>query len=179
MKAELAESIREKRVSIDELLEQSKRMVHSDCTLDARKSLRRSLSWLGKCLQALKTENPYPQSMNTKSKVIEKRADTTESVNDMEHLTPVALVKHFRSEVEELAQWVKAFRQGNPKFLPQLLFALDQVEISLIDCKMDFGWELNRISNLDKTDQELMTSKTIEELSKTKKGNKWLTENMG
>ena len=177
-KEEIVENIKRKRVSIDELMELSKTMVHSDLTIDARKHIRRAYSWLGKCLGSLSNPNPYPESTNPNSKVIEKRADTTNKQIEPDlSLTPLALIKSLRSKLDELADWsVHFFLSTNQGREFQIAFT--EFQISINDAKMLFGWELDRIKRSPQSYQTTLSEKTLEEISKEKNTKKWLEDSL-
>ena len=163
---QLAVEIKSKRQEVDALLKATENMVKSDETQRSYLSVRRGLSWLGKSLQALGTPNPYPKSTDSKSKVIEERADQSEYTVSIDTLTPIGVVKKFREAIQEFSDWCDVIKSQVPNN-SNLTFALTESVVSFTDAKMELGWELNRIHNLPAKDKKVLEEKTMEEIWKS------------
>ena len=119
---------------------------------------QRSKAWLGKVLQTAGAENPYPQSSDPQSNVIEKQADVPEEELFKEYLSGIdqnqtALVKAIRKIMQETIDTIKGAYHGHiegrarmdcDSFFWSITYLVESI-LALEEARMWLGWELNRI----------------------------------
>lgn len=154
-------TIRELRIGIDTCVNSIKLLAPSREVSLAHTNLQRSKMWLGQILRVSGEVNPYPESDNPSSSVIEKQAEHTEktfsdgregwaSVKDQ-----TAKVKFFRSEIEILLMGMRGIEKQvlskptrdwyDEKEKRQAVLFFEQSHLALIEAKMWLGNELNNI----------------------------------
>lgn len=116
--------------------------------------LQRSFAWLGETLKELGSANPYPNSMDPETDIIDPvQIETNRSpdpeVHTLEYLTELTSqtkkVKFFRACIDHVIKDIRGFRKlvGTAEYDK----CLEQSYISLTDAKIALGWELARIYN--------------------------------
>ena len=120
----------------------------------AKRELQRSKMWLGQLLGTLGTTNPYPESKNPESKVIEDQAEHSQitflSVSGYENCKDqISKVKFFRQYIEGVCMSFKKDIFENKdlkgKVSVEGMAFSNESYLRAIEAKMWFGMELNRI----------------------------------
>ena len=152
----LASDIRYLRLQVDHIYNSCHLVNKSPEILRATDRLLIAKAWMGKMLQALGEQNPYAESHNPQSPVIEKAAEETTSnmlsVFESENvMTQTGRVKYLRSMISEtmnIARIVISGKEGynadkKMKSFEAMFpyFALQHLE----EAKMWLGWELGFI----------------------------------
>ena len=125
----------------------------------AKRELQRSKMWLGQFMGTLGTTNPYPESSEPGSKVIEDQAEHTQetflSIPAFKDCTDqISKVKFFRKHIEGILMSFRKdifenYEVGNLVTEDSRAFA-NESWLRLMESKMWFGMELNRIHELSK-----------------------------
>lgn len=148
-----AQSLKLQRQNLNKIEKGINKIAPSREVALSKTALQESIMFLGLCMGDInESVTPYPESENSKSAIIEDRADT--SVDDYNFDNPkdhVAMVKELRYSLQTQVESVQAcykiaadtvVKQGHEPFFPtHLITALTAVEKS----KMWLGMELNRI----------------------------------
>ena len=152
----LASDIRYLRLQVDHIYNSCHLVNKSPEIVKAMDRLLIAKAWMGKMLQALGEQNPYAESHNPQSPVIEKAAEETTSnmlsVFESENvMTQTGRVKYLRSMISEtmnIARIVISGKEGynadkKMKSFEAMFpyFALQHLE----EAKMWLGWELGFI----------------------------------
>lgn len=144
--------IKNTRVSIDSLLEQSKSLPNNRETALARTNMQSGFMWLGLVLGALGTANPYPESHNPDSKVIEKHADKAKDDPGMHEGMPaeeIAAVKWLRDKlqghIQQLNVHIFGYVGGNNEEFKDVQHPGRIAMDKLIEAKMWWGQQLSNI----------------------------------
>lgn len=137
------------RVRLDSILKSVTTLLPSNRETSLVKTeLQTAFMWLGKFLGVVGAANPYPQSKDPKSSVIEKHADMSTSVF-YEALTSdqTALVKQFRVYVDQSMYMIRALFtwQFNRNFPPGSYPSDMAIDKALTNAGMWLGQQLNNI----------------------------------
>lgn len=153
--ASLENSLRIIRLGLDTVIN-SLRMVNcSEQVQDSTKSCLMAKNWMGKMLQAIGTANPYPNSHDPKSPVIEKQAehDNKNFFNDWSNAdinTQTGRVKFLRSAIQEVHNTFRGIVNGKynseKSYMPYEASFPMLVLTHLDEAKMWLDWELDPIS---------------------------------
>lgn len=123
-------------------------------------NLQRAKMWLGKTLEALGRDNPYPKSDDPISPVIEPQADHTPVGMDIPlGMDEVAMVKLFRSEIQKV---MDEYKWGSDSIPTAAARFYDESYMAICESKMWLGMELNRIREIEESKK---TTDKIEALS--------------
>lgn len=164
---EMSEKIIDFRLLIDTAINSFQFVLPSREVSLAKTSLERSFMYFGLCLKELGNKNPYPDSTNPASKTIESKTQHTgdnwsEKMAALEEQTQIARVKFFRNELEQIIIAVRGdFDLEDSQQLfesnEDLYFSLYILEAfkQLVETKMWFGMELNRIYNIKTNGQDM------------------------
>ena len=122
-------------------------------------------AWLGKHLQEIGFDNPYPESTNPESNVVEKTADTqnvpVRFYNEIQFTsyTHIQVVKFIRKVIEDIimANDIE-YQDGKLIVHPTLL----NFETNLKEAKFLFGYCLPIIENIEYEDEKQKEGKTVE-----------------
>lgn len=138
------ETIKSIRTEIDSLSKLSSKLKPSREISLAKTSFDSSKMMLGKVLEEMGTENPYPESKNPNSPIIEKTADTGSIQNLNTELDHIGNVKAIRLFADEVCNKIKG------SFTVHDLRTLQYVytEAAFLDCSRGMMWlgmELGRI----------------------------------
>lgn len=152
----LASDIRYLRLQVDHIYNSCHLVNKSPEIVKAMDRLLIAKAWMGKMLQALGEQNPYAESHNPQSPVIEKAAEETtsnmlsvfESENVMTQTGRVKYLRRMISETMNIARIVISGKEGynadkKMKSFEAMFpyFALQHLE----EAKMWLGWELGFI----------------------------------
>lgn len=152
----LASDIRYLRIQVDYIYNSCHLVNKSPKIVNAMDRLLIAKAWMGKMLQALGEQNPYAESHNHQSPVIEKAAEETtsnmlsvfESENVMTQTGRVKYLRRMISETMNIARIVISGKEGynadkKMKSFEAMFpyFALQHLE----EAKMWLGWELGFI----------------------------------
>ena len=152
----LASDIRYLRLQVDHIYNSCHLVNKSPEIIKAMDSLLIAKAWMGKMLQALGGKNPYAESHNPQSPVIEKAAEETTtnmlSVFESENvMTQTGRVKYLRSMISETMNTARIVISGKEGYNAEKkmksfeamyqYFALQHLE----EAKMWLGWELGFI----------------------------------
>jgi len=95
--------------------------------------------WLGKAIAMINpASNPYPQSMNPNSKVIEKTADTFEGEVSMKGYNEVGAVKKLRADIEGICKAI----QNDGTLFPDMRWYQSAIETAWVyacNAKLSLG----------------------------------------
>jgi len=138
------------RVDIDELAMLSGALKPSREISLAKTSFENSKMMLGKVLQTIGTANPYPESKNPKSSVIEPTADVTNKLPYRIELDHIAQVKSIRQDAEAVCINLKneMITFGLTKLTPSKWETTLFLQESWMECQKGMMWlgmELGRI----------------------------------
>ena len=120
----------------------------------AHNSLTMAKSWMGKILGLVNEVNPYPESHNSQSPIIEKAAESTNETRfqiyvDAKIDTQTTRVKDLRLVISEIITNFRYIVSNEPTFNSKLKKFDDSLPIFVLqhleEAKMWLGWELNRI----------------------------------
>ena len=152
----LVSDIRYLRLQVDHIYNSCHLVNRSAEIVKAMNSLLIAKAWMGKMLQALGGTNPYSESHNPQSPVIEKATDETTSnmlsVFESENvMTQTGRVKYLRSMISETMNTARIVISGKEGYNAEKkmksfeamypYFALQHLE----EAKMWLGWELGFI----------------------------------
>lgn len=149
------ENVRKWRLSIDSFINSCGCLRPSRELSLTKTNLELSKMWLGMILKDLGTPNPYPESMNPDSKVIEPMAEHTKDTifpadikADEDIPLFVGRIKFFRGEVEKVIVELK--ENATQVFLPENRIVIapianDQAYIALVEAKLWLGMILNAV----------------------------------
>ena len=152
----LVSDIRYLRLQVDHIYNSCHLVNKSAEIVKAMNSLLIAKAWMGKMLQALGETNPYSESHNPQSPVIEKATEETTSdmlsVFEGENvMTQTGRVKYLRSMISETMNTARIVISGKEGYNAEKkmksfdamfpYFALQHLE----EAKMWLGWELNFI----------------------------------
>lgn len=152
----LVSDIRYLRLQVDHIYNSCHLVNRSAEIVKAMNSLLIAKAWMGKMLQALGEQNPYAESHNPQSPVIEKAAEETTSnmlsvFEDENVMTQTGRVKYLRSMISETMNTARIVISGNEGYNAEKkmksfeamypYFALQHLE----EAKMWLGWELGFI----------------------------------
>lgn len=152
----LASDIRYLRLQVDHIYNSCHLVNKSPEIIKAMDRLLIAKAWMGKMLQALGEQNPYAESHNPQSPVIEKAAEETTSnmlsVFESENvMTQTGRVKYLRSMISETMNTARIVISGKEGYNAEKkmksfeamypYFALQHLE----EAKMWLGWELGFI----------------------------------
>ena len=152
----LASDIRYLRLQVDHIYNSCHLVNRSAEIVKAMDSLLIAKAWMGKMLQAIGEQNPYAESHNPQSPVIEKAADETTSnmlsVFESENvMTQTGRVKYLRSMISETGSIARIVISGKEGYNVEKkmksfeamfpYFALQHLQ----EAKMWLGWELGFI----------------------------------
>ena len=152
----LIKQLHEFRYEADHLINSAQYLLPSREVSLAHTNLQRCKMWLGKVLQELKVQTPYPDSENPANKTIEPQADHTDNSlmsvwKEMEPSQTVR-VKHFRARCEELARPMnELLAEPAPpgvNLTGKASIILITATLALEEAKMWLGWELDRIRKI-------------------------------
>ncbi len=138
------EMIKTIRTEIDSLAVLSSKLKASREISLAKTSFDSSKMMLGKVLQEMGINNPYPESKNPNSPVIEKTADTATIKNLNPELDHIGNVKAIRLFADEVCNKISGGLIGGDERTLSTLFA----EAAFLDCSRGMMWlgmELGRI----------------------------------
>ena len=153
---DLASDIRYLRLQVDHIYNSCHLVNKSPEIVKAMDSLLIAKAWMGKMLQAIGEQNPYAESHNPQSPVIEKAADETTSnmlsVFESENvMTQTGRVKYLRSMISETGSIARIVISGKEGYNVEKkmksfeamfpYFALQHLQ----EAKMWLGWELGFI----------------------------------
>ena len=138
----LVNKIIEFRKEISELLNTlgSKGLLPSREMSLAKTDCQRAFHHLGLQLKAMNEKNPYPESTNTDSKVVEPIADAVYSELPLRGTTQLERVKELRGHVQNI---IDKYDKTELAIGERDNFVTSQ--FWLIEVKMWLGWELGRI----------------------------------
>jgi hypothetical protein len=156
------QQVKEWRLKLDSFANSAKSLTPSREVSLVITNLQRSKMWLGQALKQMDSPNPYPESKDPKSTVIEKQAEHTEDIIFGADLTDqTARVKFLRAETDKLIEEIIQFEFSEATEMPidedmskaaewakkYLLidFALSKTYESTVDAQMWLGMELNGI----------------------------------
>ena len=145
--------IREERLALDGLSQYINTLPESrECWL-AFTACQLGKMWLGKVLQAMETNNPYPNSKNPESLVIEKTAESYKiedawTSDDTKDFTLVQKIKWIRKELDKVVSvlvWNKQYSDGYTEWKKdeELILALRCARESVTESGMWLGQELS------------------------------------
>lgn len=144
---------RELRLEIDTCINSVKLLTSSREVSLAFTNLQRAKMWLGQVLAMSGDTNPYPESSNPSNLTIEPQAEHTERtfsdarVGFNTDWGQTEKVKFFRSEIQLIIDEVDYI--GN--IVPSSTYTFRwQSTLALMEAKMWFGAELNRIRESEK-----------------------------
>ncbi|MCC6865478.1 MAG: hypothetical protein IT280_04895 [Ignavibacteria bacterium] len=123
-------------------------ITHHQATREkALNNLKLAKMWLGKVLGELGSLNPYPQSMNPKSSVIEAEADVYKGPLDIEYFTIPSGIKETRRLIEKLLPEYKNMVKEDAEYHPfnSVGMFLKESELRLTEAKLWLGMELGEI----------------------------------
>lgn len=135
------EFIKEQRVLVDQLIKASKSLIPSREVSLTFTQLQLTKSWLGKTLGEMDSPNPYPESSNPASSVIEPQADVAEALLLLEG-NQVEKVKELRSLLSPIIADLKA---KSPLAYSWMKVYIEKAILAAEEAKMWLGWELDRI----------------------------------
>lgn len=133
--------VKEVRMELDHIFNQAKIIASSTEHSLALTNIQRGSMWLGQVLATLGATNPYPQSSDPNSPVIEERADQAKDspavFEKMPYETRTQSVKWLRLQLQNIIDRLKLKVQ----YSHEITVAID----ALVESKMWFGQELNNI----------------------------------
>lgn len=141
---------RELRLDIDTCINSIKLITPSREVSLAHTNLQRAKMWLGECLRVAGEANPYPKANDASSPVIEKQAEHTEKTFEdgfKDLVDQTAKVKFFRFAIQGIIDEMN-FKVGATDSFSDMFFR--QAYLALIESRMWFGNELNRIMESEK-----------------------------
>lgn len=147
--------IHEVRLFVDGYIQATKLMEGSREVSLCHTNLQRTKHWLGKCLGEIGTANPYPQSTDANSPVIEEQADRNTGDGMQARwtdYTQTAKAKDLRGLIaEEIVDKLKGFMPHSEAFAwtPYSAVYFLQAILAAEEAKMWLGWELDRIREQD------------------------------
>jgi hypothetical protein len=129
------------RMHLDHLLSQSKQLSGNREVALAQTNIQRGSMWLGLVLGKIGAKNPYPQSTDPSSSVIEERADQAKDspamFEGMPYSTRTESVKWLRLKLQNIIDDI----ERKSEYTNELSTAVN----ALVEAKMWWGQELNNI----------------------------------
>lgn len=146
-------SSKELRLTIDTCINSIKLITPSREVSLAHTNLQRAKMWLGEVLRVAGDVNPYPKANDASSPVIEKQAEHTETTFEdgfKELPDQTAKVKFFRFAIQGI---IDEMNYSHTAVQSEADTFLRESYLALIESRMWFGGELNRIFESQKEKQ--------------------------
>lgn len=139
--------IKKIRIEIDAIANLTTQLPSSREIALARTSFENAKMMLGKVLQYIEAANPYPESKNEKSPVIEPTADTNRIASFPKELDHIGKVKRLRFNADELCEkiWDLDSQQMIKYRYAKILAFREHAFIECNKGMMWLGMELGRI----------------------------------
>lgn len=152
----LKETVISIRLHVDRAINTTSKILTSrECAL-AFTNIQRTKMWLGKMLGELGKDNPYPNSTNSANNIIELQTEMAS--NDFyidPEWTQTQKVKQMRAILADIVDRVYGLISHPSTDISntKLQIAIGQAYISACDAKMWYGWELDRIRNIEEANK--------------------------